>query len=140
MSAKRYSEEEKQRAIELYESGLGFWKVAKEFGCYPSTVKKWVEKAGVQKHSQNKHSDELKQKAVEYYKTHDHSITDVGYIFGIAKSTLEKWIYEAGIAKGRFQFDHDKILEDLKTMSGTDVAVKYGCSESLVSMIKNGKL
>lgn len=137
---KKFTEEEKKMAIDLYQSGLGYKKISKIVGCYPSTIKKWVEKLDLDKNQWPKHDDNIKQKVLDYYRNNESTISDVSYIFSIPKSTIEKWICKAGIYKEKKKYDRNQIIEDIKTMSGSDVAKKHGCSESLISLIKNGKL
>ncbi len=142
MSDVRYSDAEKKLALDLYRKGWGYLKIAQNFGCYESTVRKWVEKAGLKKHPKPDHPKRKRKNAVEHYEGSDITVTGCARKYGVSIKTMARWLRLAGVEARRPKttFDRKKIISDLKTMSGAATARKHGCSESYVSALRNGKI
>jgi len=144
MGTERYSDSSRKQALRLYEkNGWGYAKIAEVIGCYPSTIRDWVEAAGLKKHPGPAHSGQLRRRAITAYKNakDEKSVSEVAKEHGVHVSTLSRWLAKHGIRRKSPRkpnsFDHDAIAKDLKSgMLGVDVAVRHGCSESLVSNIR----
>lgn len=143
MGSEVYSDASRKQALRLYREGWGYAKVAEVIGCYPTTIRDWVEAAGVEKHPGPARPAQLRRRAIVAYKEANgkKSISEVAKKFGIHGSTLSRWLAKHGIRKQKPRkpnsFDHEAIARDLESgMLGVDVALKHGCSESLVSNIR----
>jgi transposase-like protein len=127
MGTERYSEPTRKQAIRLYEkNGWGYAKIAGVIGCYPSTIRDWVEAAGLKKHPGPAHSGQLRRRAVMAYKnaSGDKSVSEVAREHGVHVSTLSRWLAKHGVRRKKARkansFDHKSIAKDLLP-SGTDV-------------------
>ena len=139
----RYSKADRQQAARLYKKGWGYKRIADVIGCYPSTIKQWVEAAKLEKHPGPAHTAEKRRAAITLYeKNPNMSLEEAAFHMGVNGVTLSRWIKADGIAihpqqRVRRVFDHEAIRKDLsKGMVGVEVALKHKCSESLVSRIK----
>lgn len=140
MKNRVYSKANRRQAVRLYKSGWGYGRIAQVIGCFPSTVKKWIEAAGVPKHSGPKHGQKLRRLAIDWYAKNDVSINAAAKRWNIHPRTLSRWLQEDGVEirspKGT---DRSAILKDLASgMKRKDIAAKYGCSESWVYRVQSG--
>lgn len=98
---RRYTEEEKEKAIKLYEKlGHITWVMA-ELG-YPTSrtllyawIKDYKENGTCSNKKRSKYTEEQRQRAVEYFKSHGMSvaktITDLGYP---GRTLMNEWLKE----------------------------------------------
>jgi transposase-like protein len=91
----RYPPEVKQKAVELYKSGLSVNKIALELGVSKWTVRQWLRKAGVTVRDMRK-PPELKAKAVEMLMA-GVPAKQVAKILNVSYQTVMKWKHEAGL-------------------------------------------
>lgn len=142
MSEKRYSDAERKSALKLYKDGWGYLKIAQTLGCYESTVRKWVEKAGLKKHPKPDHPRQRRKAAVTFYQKSDTTVAACAKKYKVSSKTMARWLRLAGVESRapKSSFDRKQILQDLQTMTGAAVAKKHGCSESYVSALRNGKI
>jgi transposase-like protein len=147
MSNQTYSQADRRQALRLHKKGWGYLRIAEIIGCYPMTIKRWVERANLKKHPGPAHSAKVRQKAIAAYKRATGKTKIAVSLSGLAKehgvhvSTLSRWLSKSGIrhkkARRPHAFDHAAIEAELKAgKSGVDVALSHGCSESLVSNIR----
>jgi transposase-like protein len=140
---KSYTPEERTRAIELYSEGWGYRKIASAFGCAESTVKKWVERAGLEKNPKPDHDVRTRNAAVSYYKRHpEASIAATARKYKVHPKTMARWLDRSNveIRPAPMKFSRKEILADIESgMSGAAIARKHGCSESYVSALRNGR-
>ena len=146
---KEYTETDRKTAIRLYKKGWGCLKVSQVVGCYPSTIKRWIEHAiasgtpGLEKHPSPAHPEKFRKKVIaEYLARTDQSLKKVAVANGISHHTLHRWLEREGIMTRSCRpkiYSHKKILEDIKSgMKKKDIAAKYGCSESWVYRVQAG--
>lgn len=143
MNTPRYSQADRRQALRLHKRGWGYLRIAEIIGCYPSTIKKWVERAKLKKHPGPAHSEKIRRKAISAYEraAGKKSVTVVASEHGIHVSTLSRWLSKSGVRRKKARrphaFDHAAIAAELKSGKlGVDVALSHGCSESLVSNIR----
>jgi len=114
------------------------------FGCAESTVKKWVESAGLEKHPKPDHSPRKKSAAVNFYRRNPQaSIAATAKKYSIHPKTVSRWLESEGveIRSRPSVFSRSKIKSDIdKGLSGAEIARKHKCSESYVSAIRNGRV
>ncbi len=141
MSNKRYTDAQRKRAMKLYAKGYGYLRIAQIFDCTESTVRKWVEKAGLEKHPKPDHSKRKRRNAVHFYQNSDVTVTACARKYKVSTKTMARWLRQEGVEarKPKGIFDRKGILNDLKGMSGAAVARKHGCSQSYVSALRNGR-
>lgn len=147
---REYSDAEKRQAIRLYKTtDWGCLKISQVIGCYPSTIKRWVEKAinrgepGLKKKPPPNYPEKFKKQVIsEYLDRKDLSLRQVAEKNEISEHTLHRWLFDAGIlTRGAkpVKYDRDAILEDIKSgMQKKDIAAKHGCSESWVYRVQAG--
>ena len=140
----QYSESERERARALYAREWGYRRIAQVFGCAESTVKKWVETAGLEKHPKPDHAPQKKRAAVEFYRRNPSaSISATAKKYRVHPKTISRWLDTEGVkTRSRpTRFSRSAIKKDLKNgLSGAEIARKYECSESYVSAIRNGRV
>jgi transposase-like protein len=126
----------------MYRKGRGYGSIARVFGCADSTIKKWVEQSGIEKHKRPNHTERTKKNVIQYYRKNDVSMAAVAKKYGVHPKTVSRWISEAGVpSRSVRKFSKSKILSDIRSgMPGAAVARKHGCSESYVSAIRNGRI
>ncbi len=137
----KYSESDRKRALDLHRKQWGYDRVAQIIGCFPSTVKKWVEAAGQQKHPGPKYPKAKRDHILNWYKKNDVTIQEVSSKFKIHPKTLSRWLREDGIAVKNVSkiIDRKSVILDIKSgMKKKDIAKKYKCSESMIYRIQNG--
>lgn len=86
----------------------------------------------------------FKDEVCKIYLESNKNITSLAKDIGIDRLTLTKWIEERGIFENDFtrlrKFNHSEIIKDIESgMIGVKIAKKHGCSESLVSALRNGR-
>lgn len=138
---KTYSDDDRAHALKLHRKGWGYNRIADVIGCFPSTVKKWVEKAGQAKHPGPKYPDAKRRKSVEYYKNNKVSIREAAERAGVHPRTMARWIREAKVKVREMEgrVGRAGILADLKAgMSKREIAKKHKCSESWVYRVQRG--
>ena len=137
---KQYTKKERARALRLHKKGWGYARISKEIGCFPSTVKKWVDASGQTKNPGPRHSDEKRKAAIAYYKDNVVSIRAAADEAGISPKTMARWLSEATVATRAWsKVGRKGIVEDLLMgMSKKDIAKKYSCSESWVYRVERG--
>ncbi len=138
---KQYSNVERKQALRLHHKGWGYNRVADVIGCFPSTVKKWVEAAGQEKHPGPKHPKRKRDAAISYYKKNGVSVAEAAKRSEIHRVTLARWLREENIemkvSKGRVS--REDVLADISAgMKKKDIAEKHKCSESWVYRIQSG--
>ena len=142
MSAnKTYTKEQRSRALRLHKKGWGYARIASDIGCFPSTVKKWVDHAGSPKHPGPAHSTEKKKAALDYYKKNTVSIKKAADHAGVHTRTMTRWLEEGKvkIKKVEGRVGRKGIVRDLKAgMSKRAIAKKHECSESWVYRVQRG--
>lgn len=142
MSAyKTYTNEDRKRALRLHKKGWGYSRIADVIGCFPSTVKKWVDAAGVPKHDGPAHSEKKKRDAVAYYKKNMVSIKKAADHAGVHPRTMARWLRQEKVKmrKNEGRVGRKGILADLKKgMTKRLIAKKHGCSESWVYRVQRG--
>lgn len=140
----QYSEEQRERARALHARQWGYRRIAQVFGCAESTVKKWVESAGLEKHPKPDHPPQKRRAAIEFYRRNpDSSIAATAKKYSVHPKTMSRWLETSGVkTRSRpTRFSRSAIEKDLrKGLSGAEIARKYDCSESYVSAIRNGKV
>jgi transposase-like protein len=140
VTRKQYSKDDRKRALRLHRKGWGYNRIADEIGCFPSTVKKWVEAAGQQKHPGPKYPKRKRDAAISHYQNNDVSIVEVAKRFEIHPRTFTRWLREekVKIREPRSKIDRKGILADISSgMKKKDIAKKYKCSESWVYRIQS---
>ena len=137
---KQYTKKERTRALRLHKNGWGYTRISKEIGCFPSTVKKWVEAKGQKKNPGPKHSDEKRKTAIAYYKDNVVSIRAAADEAGISPKTMARWLSEATVVTRAWsKIGREGIVKDLKAgMSKKAIAKKHSCSESWVYRVQGG--
>jgi len=140
----QYSKEDRDRARALYARKWGYRRIAQVFGCAESTVKKWVESGGLEKHPKPDHSPRKKKAAVNFYRSNPQSsIAATAKKYRVHPKTVSRWLDSEGVeVRSRPSiFSRSKIERDIsKGLSGAEIARKYQCSESYVSAIRNGRV
>lgn len=137
---KTYSKADRRQALRLHRKGWGYSRIADVIGCFPSTVKKWVEAAGLPKHPGPKHSNSTRKLAIDWYKNNDASVSLVAVKFKVHPRTLSRWLKEEGVTIRPIQgIDRNAVLRDIRSgMKKKDIAKKYDCSESWIYRIQGG--
>lgn len=137
---KTYSKADKRQALRLHRKGWGYSRIAEVIGCFPSTIKKWVEAAGQPKHPGPKYPPSKRKLALDWYKKNDASVSVAASRFEIHPRTLSRWLKEEGVKLRTAQgIDRAAVLEDIRSgMKKKDIAKKYNCSESWVYRIQGG--
>ncbi len=112
-------------------------------GCYPSTIKGWIEDAGIKKNASPSYPKQFRKKVVaEYLARTDLSMKKVADKNGVNHHTLFRWLSDAGIvprASRPRMYDLEGIEADLTAgMTCPEVADKHGCSESWVYRVQSG--
>jgi len=139
-----YTEAERKAALRLYKEGWGCLKISDVIGCAPSTIKKWVEKAGIKKHPGPAYPQSFRKKVMdEYRKREDLSLEKVAKKNGVSPQTLHRWLERARIQTRPCRprvVDRDGIIEELKKgeLTKKQIAEKFRCSESWVYRVQNG--
>lgn len=141
----KYPTAVRKQAIRLYDKdGWGCKKIADTIGCTPSTVRKWIDQAGIHRHDGPAYSKEFREQVIADYQASDHmSLDNLAKEYEIAPHTLHRWLRDAGI-RTRPQrprvHDRDAILADLKAgvLTKREIAEKHGCSESWVYRVQRG--
>jgi uncharacterized protein YjcR len=141
-ASKTYSKADRRQALRLHRKGWGYARIADVIGCFPSTIKKWIEAEGVPKHPGPKRSDQDRRRAVDWYRNNSVSVSAAASRFGVHSRTLSRWLREDGVpihtAKG---VDRNAILNDIRAgMKKKDIASKHGCSESWVYKVQSGDI
>ncbi len=140
----QYSKDDRDRARALYARKWGYRRIAQVFGCAESTVKKWVESAGLEKHPKPDHPPRKKRAAVGFYLRNPRaSIAATAKKYNVHPKTVSRWLGAEGVEiRSRPSiFSRAEIEKDIgKGISGADIARKYKCSESYVSAIRNGRV
>jgi len=138
---KTYTNKQKKRALDLHKKGWGYARIAKVIGCYPSTVKDWVDDSPQKPHPGPAHSEKKKKAVIDYYRENKVSIRKAAKEHGISPKTLSRWLDgERIVPRTHGKFSRKEIIEDIKSgMSKVDVARKHGCSESWVYQVWSGK-
>jgi transposase-like protein len=69
-------------------------------------------------------------------------MAEVAKKYGVHPKTMSRWVECAEIEKRDVRkYDKGKILSDIESgMTGSAISRKYGCSESYVSAIRNGRI
>ena len=137
---KTYSKAERRQALRLHRKGWGYSRIAEVIGCFPSTIKKWIEAAGQPKHPGPKYPDAERKLALEWYKKNDVSVSVAAKEFQVHPRTLSRWLKDDGVAiRNPHGIDRGAILQDIRSgMKKSDIAKKYNCSESWVYRIQGG--
>lgn len=140
----QYSEEDRKRARALYARKWGYRRIAQVFGCAESTVKKWVESAGLEKNPKPDHAPQKKRAAVNFYRSNrGASVAATAKKYRVHPKTVSRWLSSEGV-KVRSRpsiFSRKAIEKDIGNgLSGAEIARKYECSESYVSAIRNGRV
>lgn len=143
--SRRYSKEIRKQAIRLYEKeGWGFKKIADVIGCTITTVRKWIDDAGIDHHPGPSYTKAFREQVIADYQASDHmSLDALAKEYEISPATLHRWLRQAKV-KTRPQrprvHDREKILEDLKSgeLTKKEIAEKHGCSESWVYRVQRG--
>ena len=138
----KYSNEDKVRAVSLYrDDKWGFKRVAEELGCSIGTIRRWVDKAGIEHHSTPAYTAEFKEAVIADYKVSHHlSLDQLAKDYQISPNTLHRWLREAGVETRPQRprvHNVESILEDLRGgMTKKNIAEKNGCSESWVYKVQ----
>ena len=132
-----------RQALRLYKKGWGCKRISYIIGCYPSTVKRWVEKAGLDKHPGPAHPKALRKKLIaEYQRRTDMSLERLAREHGVGHESLRRWLRDAKVpirSQRPTMFNRDAILADIKEgLPKGDIASRHGCSESWVYRIQAG--
>jgi len=145
---KEYTAADRKTAIRLYKKGWGCLRISHIIGCYPSTIKRWIEEAiakgeEIEKHPSPNYSEKFKKKVIaEYLKREDLSLDKVAKQNEIGPHTLHRWLEGAGVATRPTKppmYDRDAIIADIEAgMKKADIAAKHGCSESWVYRVQSG--
>ena len=149
MSAyKEYTEADRKTAIRLYKEGWGCLRISQIVGCYPSTIKRWIEQAieageDIQKHSSPGYPAKFKKRVIaEYLKRKDLSLDKVAKKNEVSPHTLRRWLEAAGIVTRSTKppmYDRAAIIADIEAgMKKSAIALKHGCSESWVYRVQAG--
>ena len=141
MSAhKTYTDKDKKQALKLHKKGWGYARIAKVIGCYPSTVKRWVDDSPQKSHPGPAYSEKVKKAAIDYYKDNKVSIRRAAKEHGVSPKTLSRWLdAECIVPRTHSRVGREGIIADLKAgMSKVNVARKHKCSESWVYRVWNG--
>ena len=149
MSAhKEYDTVDRRTAIRLYKKGWGCLRISQVVGCYPSTIKRWIDNAiakgeDIERHPPPSYPEKFKKRVIaEYLKREDLSLDKVAKKNKIGPHTLHRWLADAGIATRSTKppkYSREAILADLKAgMKRADIAAKHGCSESWVYRVQSG--
>lgn len=88
--------------------------------------------------------ESYKEFACKYYLDNNLPLAESARRIGINRLTLKSWLEERDVFENDFdrlqKFNHKDILTDIDLgMKGVEIAKKHGCSESLVSAIRNGR-
>jgi len=138
---KTYTKEQRTKALRLHKKGWGYARIASDIGCFPSTVKKWVDSAGVAKHPGPAYSSAKKKAAVDYYKNNTVSIKKAADHAGVHTRTMTRWLEESKVKTRTIEgrVGRKGIIKDLKSgMSKRAIAKKHKCSESWVYRVQRG--
>lgn len=149
MSAhKVYDAADRKTALRLYKNGWGCLRISQVIGCYPSTVKRWVDEAiatgvDIERHPAPNYSNNFRKKVIaEYLEREDLSLDNVAKKNKISPHTLHRWLADAGIATRSTKppkYDRKAIIADLEAgMKKAEIAAKHGCSESWVYRVQAG--
>jgi len=147
---KEYTSSDRRTAIRYYKKGWGCLRISQIIGCYPSTIKRWIERAiedgepGLEKHPPPNYPEKMKRRIIaEYLKRTDLSLDKVAKKNHIGPHTLHRWLEAAGVTTRGTRpamYDRDAILVDiLAGMKKKDIAAKHKCSESWVYRVQSGK-
>lgn len=137
---KQYTKKERSRALRLHKKGWGYERISKEIGCFPSTVKKWVDASGQTKNPGPRHSDEKRNAAVDYYKNNEVSIRAAARNAKVSPKTMARWLDDEDVAtRVLWKVGRKEIIKDLEAgMSKKAIAKKHNCSESWVYRVQSG--
>lgn len=140
-----YTEVERATALRLYKEGWGYLAISQVIGCYPSTVKKWVDKAGLKKHPGPAYPKSFRDKVIDTYVSCKHlSLDRIAKDHKVSPTTLHRWLAEAGVPTRPHRprvVDREGILEELKKgeLTRSQIADKFKCSESWVYRVQRGE-
>ena len=140
MKPKQYSKTDRNQALRLHRKGWGYNRIAEIIGCFPSTIKKWVEAAGQTKHPGPQHPKRKRDAAIKYYEKNDVSMVDVAKKFEIHPRTFARWIREEKVEMRapKAKVNRKDVLADISAgMKRREIAEKHKCSESWVYRIQS---
>lgn len=149
MSAhKEYTESDHAAAVRLYKKGWGCLKISQVIGCYPSTIKRWIEDAiaagaDIKKNPAPDYPESFKGEVIAaYLEREDLSLLKVAKLFSIGSHTLRRWLDDSGTLTRVTKpptYDRAAIIVDIASgMKKKDIATKHGCSESWVYRVQSG--
>jgi hypothetical protein len=117
---------DKNKAIEMYASGLSSIEISKKLGVVKQTILNWVSSSGLQirtnAESHGITEDKINQ-AIELYKT-GISLKEVGKNIGVDATTVHRWVKEAGIDRNLSQAQSIRAEDGRSNQGGIKSVVK----------------
>ena len=134
----QYPKAARKQALRLHKGGWGYKRIADVIECFPSTIKKWVEAAGQEKHPSPKYPKRKREMAVGHYADNDVSIAATAKKFDVHPRTLARWLREENVEIKSKLISRKDVLADISAgMTKREIAEKYACSESWVYKIQS---
>lgn len=138
----RYSDKDKEYAIERHAEGWGYNKIADVLGCSPTTIRKWILDEGISPRSGPAIPNEIVKKAIDRYTEGNESIAHIAREMGITPVTVSRWLNKNGVSirHNTGRVNRSEVLKDIKDgMKKEDIAKKHKCSVSNIYRIQSGK-